>query len=566
MTTETETTGHALTWDSVIGPKSEHAVPGKRIARLTQQTPAQFTPPAEDPASYEQALLGAILLEPEKTLAVCWRKGLDRQAFRDPVRRRIYHAITKLDTAGKPIDVLALEKAADVPLALLSGLMDACTSATYAEFYVQEIVGAFGRRKLIDLTNETRKQAEAGTPLDELCAELVNQAMELQGSPSAIQPKSLAELVRQQSGDDPNELLQSRYLSKGGSLLLVAQTGVGKSSFVMQAAMTWALGLPFFEIAPARPLRTLIVQAENDEGDMAEMRDGVIDSLQLTPEQKEQVLHNIDLHFDNSHTGEAFGAVLASLLAGKSYDLIIIDPASAYHGGDSGQQADVTHFCRNIINPILTDHGCGLILVHHTTKPPKNDDRSKWQGGDWAYLGAGSAEWCNWARAVVNIESVGKIYRLRLPKRGKRIGWRTEDGAAAFTRWIAHAKEPNQIYWRDADADEIPDPGQESAREASRGRPVTPKPALEAYLPLALEIVKDRPVQVTVFRAATERLIVDNFKLGQMDARALFDILTKGEKPPLSCTKKRIGLAQFIGHPDPVFKIENDQKNKPLNF
>ena len=35
-------------------------------------------------------------------------------------------------------------------------------------------------------------------------------------------------------------------------------------------------GRPLFGIVPARPLKSLLIQAENDEGDLAEMRDGVI--------------------------------------------------------------------------------------------------------------------------------------------------------------------------------------------------------------------------------------------------------------------------------------------------
>ena len=42
--------------------------------------------------------------------------------------------------------------------------------------------------------------------------------------------KTLGALVRPEKGADPNELLRSRYLCRGGSLLLVGPTGVGKSS------------------------------------------------------------------------------------------------------------------------------------------------------------------------------------------------------------------------------------------------------------------------------------------------------------------------------------------------
>lgn len=380
------------------------------------------------------------------------------------------------------------------------------------------------------------------------------------------QIKTLAELVRVHSGQDPDELLKYRYLSRGGGLLLVAQTGAGKSSFVMQAAMMWAMERPFFGINPARPLRTLIVQAENDEGDMAEMRDGVLESMDLDTEARDLVLSSVRTIYDNAHTSHQFGHVLRALLATTPTDLLVIDPALAYLGGDSGQQKDVSLFLRNILNPILTEFRIGLILVHHTTKPPKGDERSKWQGGDFAYLGAGAAEWGNWARGIMNIEATGEIYKLRLPKRGKRIGWRDAENNAEIVRYIAHAKDPASIYWREADFDEIPIQGNPSAQEPGRGRPQVPKPPLTAYLPLAMEIVAQKPVQVTVFRAAIERLCVDHIKLGQIDSRALFDLMTKEDNPPLSVTKRRKDTTQFVGLPDAVLKVENDQISAKLDL
>jgi hypothetical protein len=73
--------------------------------------------------------------------------------------------------------------------------------------------------------------------------------------------------------NDPDELLRFRFLCRRGLLLLCGPTGIGKSSFAMQCMILWALGLPAFGIAPVRPLKSLLIQAENDEGDLAEMRE-----------------------------------------------------------------------------------------------------------------------------------------------------------------------------------------------------------------------------------------------------------------------------------------------------
>src|SRR6266567_8862996 len=91
---------------------------------------------------------------------------------------------------------------------------------------------------------------------------------------SAPPPKArlLSELIRPKHDQDPDELLKPRFLSRGGGLLLCGPTGVGKSAYGLQCAMNWALARECLGITPARPLKSLLIQAENDDGDLAEMR------------------------------------------------------------------------------------------------------------------------------------------------------------------------------------------------------------------------------------------------------------------------------------------------------
>ena len=106
--------------------------------------------------------------------------------------------------------------------------------------------------------------------------------------PTAPQPpaaKSLGDLKRR-TVNDPNELLRTGYVCRGGGVLLAAPTGIGKSSWAMQAMILWAIGRACFGITPTRPLKSLLIQAENDDGDLAEMRDGVIAGMDLTDEEK----------------------------------------------------------------------------------------------------------------------------------------------------------------------------------------------------------------------------------------------------------------------------------------
>ena len=87
-------------------------------------------------------------------------------------------------------------------------------------------------------------------------------------APTPIVARLLSELVRFHE-NDPNELLRYRYLCRGGGLLLVGPTGIGKSSLSMQLMLLWALGRAALGIQPARPLKSLLIQAENDDGDLS---------------------------------------------------------------------------------------------------------------------------------------------------------------------------------------------------------------------------------------------------------------------------------------------------------
>jgi hypothetical protein len=240
--------------------------------------------------------------------------------------------------------------------------------------------------------------------------------------------------------------------------LLVGPTGVGKSSLSMQSAVCWALGKPSFGIAPARPLTSVIIQAENDAGDMAEMYYGVLGGLGLSEEERRRVADKIHCFQENARSGQEFFArTVEPLLRLHRPDLLWIDPALSYIAGESNSQVDVGRFLRNWLNPLLSKYQCGAIVAHHTNKPPSGKEKSEWTGSDLAYLGSGSAEWANWARAVVAVRSLGEngIFELCLGKRGGRVGWRNEASEPIYSTLIGHAKEPGRIYWRNAAADEI---------------------------------------------------------------------------------------------------------------
>jgi hypothetical protein len=256
-------------------------------------------------------------------------------------------------------------------------------------------------------------------------------------------------------GDNSKTLAGHRWLCRGGSVLWCGPTGIGKSSSVMQAAIDWALGRPFFGISPVGRLRVLIIQAENDDGDMAEMRDGIFRGLKLSEEDRAAACKAIQVVCESVATGPVFIGLLAGLVAKCKPDLIIIDPLFAYCGCNVSDQERMSHFLRNGLNPILQANGCGLILVHHTNKPKTGREKPDWQAGDFAYLGSGTAELANWARAVVVIRSIGShdVFQFVLPKRGKRAGLLDCKGEPRYSFHIKHGSPG--ICWELASEDDL---------------------------------------------------------------------------------------------------------------
>jgi hypothetical protein len=240
---------------------------------------------------------------------------------------------------------------------------------------------------------------------------------------------------------------------------------------MIQAAICWGLLKPFTGIEPARRLKSLIIQAENDEEDLAEMRDGLFDEMALTPEERELADKNVLVVTDAGRSGDSFfHEVLVPLLEQhKPVDLVWIDPALSYLGGDSNAQVDVGHFLRQGLNPLLHKYGCGAIVILHEGKPPREPVAQKRA----TYTYAGSAEWANWARAQLSLqETKPGEFTLTAGKRGNRLKWEPI-GDTGTTRHLRHSRKEGVICWQEVpvmDLVESEGPHQEDGR-APLGRP-----------------------------------------------------------------------------------------------
>jgi len=285
--------------------------------------------------------------------------------------------------------------------------------------------------------------------------------------------------------DAEDTVLGNRFLCRGGGMLFVGPSGIGKSSASVQSDILWSIGRDAFGISVPRPLRILQIQAENDDGDIHEMVQGVIAPLGLTDVQLEICRKNLTTLTEKSRTAERFiREVLTPALRHYRPDIVRIDPLLAYLGADPTDTAKLSLFCRNLLNPLLDAYDCGGILNHHTPKTT-NRDTSNWRPSDWMYSGAGGAELTNWARAILVVEPTGNpaAFRFIAAKRGRRIGWLDESGESTLQRMFCHSE--GSISWREA----TPEEAAEVRPKGAANMP--PDEELVAHVPITGAIPKN---------------------------------------------------------------------------
>ena len=340
--------------------------------------------------------------------------------------------------------------------------------------YLEDIAAAAATRKA---TQIGRKLAE-GTIAVPAALEELKQLAKPKSAMVGVEMHTFEQLFAYTPKDDASTLVGDRWLCRGGQLLLLGQSGIGKSSYTLQQAMTWALGMPFFGMKPRQPLKCLIVQAENDMGDMAEVVQGVMSYVVAKLDQRtalEQLKRNIVVARVTAQTGEAFIEVVRELIVKHGpFDLVYGDPLLSFIGDDISQQAVASHFLRELCNPLAFEHNFAWVWSHHTGKPQSDSkSRAHWNANDYAYIGLGSSELTNWARAIAVLQTTKHdgIFKVLLAKRGNRAAVVDEHGHPTTDIIIKHAAKG--LHWEPASLPEEPEEEGKSQGKAGRTPKIT---------------------------------------------------------------------------------------------
>ena len=413
----------------------------------------------------ERGLLVDFILTPREVLEAIQGLNLTAAHFENAVYRETFDEMQKANTLD-PVKLNAIHIKHGLGDAVDSDQFTVAGVSTLIWDRVETLIKAHNKNELIRKANFVIQNVDTYSDANAMAADLASIARQNYHADASSAARSLDTLDDPiPEEDDPRALFKNGYLRRGGGLILAAQAGVGKSVISIQAAYSWAIGKPFLGITPVHALKIGIIQSEDDETEMSDFRMNIRKGLirdGWTQDEIRRAEQNIFWE-DKAFLGKAgddFIATLRTRQMAQHYDLIIINPLQAYFGGDISNNQDASHFFRQGLDPIIKDpeFGCALFIIHHTNKPARDSqgNRTGFDAGS-AYEGAGAAETTNWTRAHLNLKATGKadgVFALVAAKRGRKLGWRDENGNLTTKKFIAYSDDI--IYWRELAADELP--------------------------------------------------------------------------------------------------------------
>jgi len=437
----------------------------------------------------EECLISATFLDGDDTLARCIVGKVTADSFFVPANRVVFSCALSLYTRGISVDmrILAEELKTTRQLADVGGnayLMQ-LSGKTPTTINVKYYIDAVRKKALLrKITAGAAAAMEAvknyaGEDISEMVNPIEDFVQHIRaGENTENRIRGIGNFAIPDEVD-PNTLLGDRYICRGHACLIVGGSGMGKSTIAYQASILWALGKPFLGIAVTNVkgwLSSVHFQSEDEDGDIAEVRESVYFMLQLTEEEKALVSERVVIITEKVLRGEAFISDMAVTARKLKSDLVWINPLHAFMKGDIKDAEAVGKFCREGLNAANRDSLWAYMIPHHTPKPAQataGKDPKEKEWNEVMYEGAGSADLVNFCRSVQVLKATKNEgeFNIYLAKRGKKAGVRIEKESESGCLQLelvtkipcrhcrktmplpGRSKEINVMYWEGRDAD-----------------------------------------------------------------------------------------------------------------
>jgi hypothetical protein len=405
----------------------------------------------------EKALIGSILQEPERVLALCQKKHLTKDIFKTVEWRNAYRGALFMLEKNQPIDSITL---ATLIKTTPSSLADCLENSiwTHAESYIDALLHSDTKRRLLEFPAKITEAIRQEKLPQDVISSTITELQEIQkaSNEELFDVWKLSD-ISAYIPDPTNYLAGNGWLRRGAGTLITGGTGIGKSVLVQQIALNMASGTNILGcIGVKKAVKVLYVQAENDQDTIKRDVESII--KHITPAMDSPTIElNITICHVYGLSGDDFSSWLRRQCDKIHPDLIIIDPYQAYLPGnvDINSTACFLMWIRPI-NILIRDFDCALILVAHTPKPR---DRDNWTARESVYMAAGSSAISNWARTSAELTQVDEdtgVYRLRFGKNCERTGIIDNNGSITRDLFISHSGSAQMPYWKVTESQEEP--------------------------------------------------------------------------------------------------------------
>ncbi len=207
------------------------------------------------------------------------------------------------------------------------------------------------------------------------------------------------------------------------------------------------------------PRRVLIIQGENDTGDVAEAFQDVCAGFDDWTDHDQVTLNtNLKILQVCGKSGAQFADSLRAETTKHKADFVFVDPLLSFAAGNVSSTEDMTRFLREQIDPVLFETGAVLVAMHHTGKPGNPDEKPGRTVTDHSYDGIGSSEITNFFRSIIILSRAHHqepMFRIRVTKRQGRSGMRDNVGNHVDELYISHSSTPGKVRWELASEEHV---------------------------------------------------------------------------------------------------------------